>query len=335
MNSIAFSCIVDRPPYLMAQTYVWVKCLLDIRKVRPESIFVHATGIADPEFLPWLESLGVQVVRVAPFDPRSPHCNKICQLDTFADAKFDQVVLMDCDTAFVGDAPIPRGEPVAGKIVDNARPPESVLAGVFKAAGLGEPNWVEVSLPKGDDQRRSDCNNLNGGLYILDGGLVAKLNPVWRKWATWCLDNRDSFAQFARGPIARPSGNPADGSMAFPRVEGRPLVPVDQVSCALALRELGVSTRQLSIEWNYPTYSAALPDVTPQILHYSRHFDPPFKLHKTGIARPDRAIDDLNARIGAFLASDSARWVAKPAKSSWTRQVLGFLRSGSSPTSIQ
>ena len=334
MDSIAFSCIVDRPPYLMAQTYVWVRCLLDIQKIDPKNIFVHATGIADSEFLPWLESLGVNVVRVAAFDPRSPHCNKICQLDTFDDGRFDQVVLMDCDTAWVGVAPIPRGEPIAGKIVDNARPPETVLAGVFRAAGLGEPNWVDVSIPKGDDYRRSDWNNFNGGLYILEGRFASKLNRAWRTWATWCLDHRDSFAQFARNPVARPSGNAADGSMAFPRIEGRPLVPVDQVSFALALRELGVVAGQLPIEWNYPTYSSSLPDVAPQILHYSRHFDPPFKLHKTGIPSPDRAIDSLNARIETFLAQDSARWVAKPDKTSWTRQVLDFLRIGSSPTAV-
>jgi hypothetical protein len=335
MNSIAFSCVVDRPRYLMAQAYVWVRCLLNIQKVPPENIFVHAVGIADPDFLTWLRSLGVNVVRVQPFDPRSPFCNKLCQLDTFADGKFDQVVLMDCDTAWIGDAPIPRGEPIAGKIVDNARPPESVLAGIFRAAGFREPNWIEVSVPKGDDHSKSDCNNLNGGLYIVEGRFVSKLRSAWRAWAIWCLDNRDSFAEFASSPVTRPLGNPADGAMAFPRVEGRPLVPVDQVSLALALRELGVSAGQLSIKWNYPTYSQELPNVTPYILHYSRHFDPPFRLHKTGIPMPDRAINALNAKIETFLAQDSTRWIAKPHKGKWRRQFFDFLRFRSPSTSIQ
>ena len=330
MNSIAFSCIVDRPRYLMAQCFVWVNCMLEIQKLPPASLFVHVTAVADPEFLTWLESLGVNVVQVPAFDSRSPHCNKICQLRSFAERKFDQVVLMDCDTAWIGDAPFLRGEPVAGKIVDNARPSESVLTALFRAAGLGEPDWIEVSIPKGEDYRRSDRNNFNGGLYILDGQLATKLDPLWRKWATWCLDRRDSFGvSDSDGQLSR-----VDTSMAFPRVEPRALA-CDQVSFALALRELGISGAQLPIEWNYPTYSPTLPNVTPQILHYSRHFKPPFKLRKTGISRPDQAIDALNVRIEEFLGKHSARWVTNPERANWTRQVFGFLRGGSSSTLIE
>lgn len=95
MKSIAFSCIVDRPRYLMAQCFVWVNCLLEIQKVPPESIFVHVTAVADPEFLPLVESLGVNVVRVTSFDLRSPHCNKIWQLKTFADRNFEMPLVME------------------------------------------------------------------------------------------------------------------------------------------------------------------------------------------------------------------------------------------------
>ena len=331
MNSTAFSCVIDQPRYLMAQCFIWVNCLLVIQKVAPKSIFVHVAGVSDPEFLPWLESRGVNVIRVTPFDPRSPHCNKICQLDTFADGTFDQIVLMDCDTAWIGDRPIPRGEPVAGKIVDNARPPEKVLASVFRAAGLSEPSWIEVSIPKGTGHCKSDWNNFNGGLYILDGRFAAKLNIAWRKWASWCLDHRDSFGE--NDLDGKPQGNIVDYSMAFPRVEAKALV-WDQVSFALALRELDVLGTQLPIEWNYPTYSHALPDVTPQIVHYSRHFKPPFKLRKTGIPRPDRAIEALNLKIEEFLATHSTRWVANLDRASWKRQVFDFFRGGS-PKSLQ
>jgi len=266
-------------------------------------------------------------------------------------------MLMDCDTAWVGYAPLPRGEPVAWKIVDNCRPPENVFAGIFQAAGLREPNWVEVSIPKDDGHRNSDWNNFNGGLYILDGRFVAELSPVWRAWATWRLDRLDLFGEFARDLLAgssdlsddagvparsvrhrpaspRRSGRVATGSIAFPRIGKRPLVTTDQVSFALALRELGVLGRQLPIEWNYPTYSPVLPDVTPQILHYSRQVEPPFKLCKPGIPSPDRAIDALNGRIEAFFATHSTRWAAEPVKASWKRQVLDFFRGGSL-TSIQ
>jgi hypothetical protein len=124
-----------------------------------------------------------------------------------------------------------------------------------------------------------------------------------------------------------------DSSMAFPRVEPRALF-WDQVSFALALRELGVLGRLLPTEWNYPTYSPTLPDVSPQILHYSRHFKPPFRLRKTGVPSPDRAIETLNARIEDFLAAHSMRWVTNPDNVGWKKQVLDFFRGGSPTTSI-
>ena len=88
MNSLAISCIVDQPRYLMAQSFIWVSCVLDIQKVPPKNVFVHVAGIRDPKFIPWLTSRGVNVVAVAPFDPRNPYCNKLRQLETFAGAGF-------------------------------------------------------------------------------------------------------------------------------------------------------------------------------------------------------------------------------------------------------
>ena len=58
------------------------------------------------------------------------------QLPTFAGTAYDQIVLMDCDTAWVGTAELPIGAPVASRIVDAANPPERILLTTGASAGL-------------------------------------------------------------------------------------------------------------------------------------------------------------------------------------------------------
>jgi 2-polyprenyl-3-methyl-5-hydroxy-6-metoxy-1,4-benzoquinol methylase len=283
-GSIAYSCVLDQDPFMAAQCFIWLNCLLEIKSAPPENIFIHHTGIANADFASWLESRRVNLVKIKPFDARSPHCNKLQQLKTFSQNTFDRVVLMDCDTAWIGRAPLPRGGPMAGKVVDLARPSEAILGAIFRQAGFGEPDWIPVSVPMGPGARRTDRNNCNGGVYVLDGTLIPQLNVTWRRWANWCLENRPLFGEFT--------------------------VNVDQVSLALALRELGLAADSLPIEWNYPIQpatvlpTALLPDVTPQIVHYHQNIGTYFKIARIGVAKPDQAIQILNERIGGFLARD-------------------------------
>jgi 2-polyprenyl-3-methyl-5-hydroxy-6-metoxy-1,4-benzoquinol methylase len=185
---------------------------------------------------------------------------------------------MDCDTAWVGNQPLPAGSPVAAKIVDHANPPDAIVSRVFGEAALGEPEWMNASFPLGS-QVRTDCNNCNGGLYIIDGQFVPRLSPLWTKWARWCLDRPDLFADYH--------------------------IHADQLGFALAMRELGERVTHLPIEWNYPTHLPPdfLSDVEPQILHYHRRLTAHCKLEMTGVTGPDRAILALNQRITEFISS--------------------------------
>ena len=63
-----------------------------------------------------------------------------------------------------------------------------------------------------------------------------------------------------------------DWSLKRRKLLGEFAIHVDQLSFALALRELGLSADLLPIEWNYPIHlpAAQLPDVTPQIIHFHR-----------------------------------------------------------------
>ncbi len=277
-ESTAYSCVLDQDPFMAAQCFIWLNCLLEIQSIPPENIFLHHTGFASADFAAWLESRHINLVQIKPYDARSPHCNKLQQLKTFSQGTFDRIVLMDCDTAWVGHAPLPRQGLAAGKIVDFARPPEAILAAIFQEAGLGRPDWVPVSIPMEPGAQRSDRNNLNGGFYVLAGTLIPQLDAAWRRWADWCLEHRPLFGEFA--------------------------IHVDQVGFALALRELGMAADLLSMEWNYPSHLPAshLPDVTPQIIHFHRQLGRHGKIERVGLPKPDAAIDLLNQHIESFLA---------------------------------
>ncbi|HZU88582.1 MAG TPA: hypothetical protein VE993_04930, partial [Stellaceae bacterium] len=159
LDSVAFSCVLDKDPLLAAQCFIWLNCLLELQRVPPDQIFVHHTGLDNADFAAWLAARQINLVEIRPYDRRSPHCNKLRQLETFARRRFEHVMLMDCDTAWIGDRPLPLRAPAAAKIVDFANPPEAVLATIFRAAGLGEPAWVDVSFPQGPGARRTDRNN--------------------------------------------------------------------------------------------------------------------------------------------------------------------------------
>jgi SAM-dependent methyltransferase len=278
-HGVAYSCVIDQDPVLIAQCFIWLNCLIEIHAVPCCDIFVHTPDGVAPAFVAWLRQRAVNVVPIQPFDRRNLYCNKICQLETFATGQYAQVILMDCDTAWIGERPLPLGAPASAKIVDLPNPPEAVLRRVFHTSGLGEPDWVELDLAPGPQTPQTDHNNCNGGLYILDGRFVAELGPLWIKWAHWSLDRAELFEQFS--------------------------AHADQVSFALAMRELGARVAHQPIEWNYPTHlpAALLPDVSPQILHYHRHLTEHCRLLPVGQAGPDRAIAALNQHITEFLAA--------------------------------
>lgn len=282
MASHVFSCFVDDDPILKAQAFIWLNCLKRLQKIDPSSIFVHATA-GPSEFLDWLGSENINIIQVDRFDSRNKYCNKIKQLATFCEGTYDQIVFMDCDTAWIGKEKLPLGLPVSARIVDMANPPELVLQAIFIASGLGQPNWWPVSFPRGTGRELSDMNNCNGGLYICAGDFVKELEPRWRFWALWCLDNSHLFKSYHNH--------------------------ADQVSFALATRQLNVRVGHLPMAWNFPTHMPNLlvaeqHDISPQLVHYHRSMTSHLKLKPVGLPSIDFAIDELNRSIAGFISDN-------------------------------
>lgn len=285
-SRVAYSCIVDNSSVMMAQSFIWVTCLLTLRGAAARDVYVHVVDITDRGYLGWLEECGVNVVRREAFDPRNRYCNKLQQLDTFIGSDYASIALMDCDTAWVGNAtPHPHGA-VAAKIVDVANPNEAVLASVFAAAGLGAPDWTAASFPGGPGVNCTDRNNCNGGLYVVDREFLAALAPAWRQWARWCIDRADLLGSYR--------------------------IHADQVGFALAMRALGKNVVPLDLAWNYPTHADwnpkrndahLLPDIAPQILHYHKMLTGHFEIPAIGRAQVDAAIARVNAALRGIFAT--------------------------------
>jgi peptidoglycan/xylan/chitin deacetylase (PgdA/CDA1 family)/SAM-dependent methyltransferase len=107
---------------------------------------------------------------------------------------------------------------------------------------------------------------------------LRKLAPRWRHWARWCLDRTDLIGAFA--------------------------AHVDQVSFALAVRELDARVTLLDLSWNYPIHigtTVKLPHLSPNVLHYHREMTPHMGVKFTEIETVDRAIDSLNTSIASFI----------------------------------
>jgi len=177
-QSTAFSCVLDRDPLRTLQCYLWVSCLIELQAITPENMFVHHSTIENVDFVRWLQSRRVNLIDITTNHGRGPPCNRLRQLQTFSERRYGRVVLTDCGTAWVGDAPLPDDGPAAATRADFAHPPEPVLTTIFREAGLGDPDWVDASFPQGPGARRTDRNNCDGAFCIVAGDLVPPLSAV-------------------------------------------------------------------------------------------------------------------------------------------------------------
>src|SRR5262249_21496070 len=123
------------------------------------------------------------------FHPLSPHCNKIQQLETFRQTNYRRAVLLDCDTAVIGDLDLPNSTPIGASIVHYGNPPAGVLAAIFEEAVGGPPDWVPAALARNGRREPTDRNNCNGGVYICDAGFITDLEDAWRSRALWSLEH--------------------------------------------------------------------------------------------------------------------------------------------------
>jgi hypothetical protein len=268
------SCVVDEHPRFHLEALRWYASLTRVAGVDPSDLVVHAVGSGPSEVLDLLARRGVEVRTIEPFDPRSPHCNKIAgALRLAEDVGGGTVVLCDADTAVLEDPRrlAPRPGSVLGKLVDAPVPSLDALEQIFATAGLARPPLAVLPWRPG---ATTVMGNFNGGLYVLDGGTLPAVAAAWARWARWLLDRRELLGK--------------DG------------IYVDQVAMALGLAETEVEPVTLDARWNVPIHDPTnLPGdgTDPAIIHYHQQVDRWAMIRPSSIPSVDRAIAIVNVAV--------------------------------------
>ena len=251
-----WSCVLDDRPAAWSACVAWLATALGPGGIAASDLVVHHVAPLRPDIAALCTALGVRTVAVAPFDARSPRCNKLRQADTAFDAQ--RVVLMEADMAFTARLPLEQVvAPVAGKLVDAAHPPLQVLQRVFGAAGLRMPERCAHAGRDADD-RPADFDtcmgHFNSGLYVIDAAALRDtLGPAWTRWARWLLDRAGLLERWR--------------------------TQVDEVAFALALADCGLPAQALPGAWHAPTHMRLAPSTPPPIvLHHRGQLDPHMRL---------------------------------------------------------
>jgi hypothetical protein len=316
------SCVIDEHPRFHLEALRWYAALTKLAAVDPTDLVVNVVGGGHAEVLDHLAGRGVEVRTIEPFDPRSPHCNKIAgALRLAEDVGNGTIVLSDADTVMLEDPRrlLPRPGTVLGKLVDAPVPRLEALEQIFATAGVARPSLV--TLPWRPDST-TVMGNFNGGLYVLEGSSLPDLAVTWARWARWLLDRRELL--------------------------GREGVYVDQVAFALALAETGIEPVALEPRWNVPIHDPTnLPPegLMPALIHYHQQVDRRGMILPTGIASVDRAIAAVNVAVRTVwdetpVPETYRKWLtlsgfrrepAPATESAWSAvaQSLAYLRPGS------
>jgi SAM-dependent methyltransferase len=273
------SCVLDTHPRFHLEALRWYATLRRFAGVDSSSLVLHVVGLEARHEVPdFLRSEGVVVRPVAPFDPRSPHCNKIAGALSLArqpPCGDETCVLTDTDLVLFDDPrtiDLPR-ESLGMKVVDWSLPEISVLRHVFHAAGLPLPPERPVGLRPTETTLRG---NGNGGLYVLHRSLLPTVADAWSRWARWLLDE----------DALRKACDPHS----------------DQVALALAIAAEGISLHDLDVSWNTPIHFVEdLPRLPtpPHALHYHRRTTAQGEIRPTGDPVIDSRVEQANAATAA------------------------------------
>ena len=269
-----YSCVVDASPVFYFQAWGLVHSLMKHAQVEPLQIFVHYTEDVDTYFIEALLGLGIKLIPIQRFGD-GKYCNKIAQLETPELKAAACVFLMDTDMIVLDELwELYTPEMIGGKVVDLANPDLATLQQIFDRAGFQNyPPLVDVDC--GSEQTFQ--NNLNGGLYVVPGNLIATLSERWKKWALWLLEHIELLQKVGK--------------------ENH----VDQISFALATHDLSIPIHNLTKKYNYPVHLPIAKTGYPVVLHYHRN------LSKVGLIEVEgdcdsafqSAVQAANALIGA------------------------------------
>lgn len=275
-ESIIFSCVLDNHPKFFQQVLLWVLSLTKYAGQSPSTLVVHIVEGCPHDWINVLDATGVHIRHIEPFDPRSPHSNKIQQLRTELLYQYDIAVLCDTDIVFCSNIQgLLHNDAVQARIVDVANPPLDIWKDIFNSAKFpADPAAVNAQF----DETETYEFNFNGGFYVIPQRYLSTISIDWEKWAHWLIDRREILRQWS--------------------------VHVDQVAFGLAIYENNIPIKPLPEHINVPTHCPGFfdtrkLDVEPAVLHYHSAVDASGNLKTTGATAVDKSVGIANSLINS------------------------------------
>lgn len=272
------------------QARLCLSSFISVGGLKPSQILVHRIEGSRTDLDRDLLRIGVRRLEVPA--PKGPFksLEKLVQLQTLVRAKTDRIVLFSPGMLATRHIDVPWPDTLAGKLVDAPRPDLAVLETLFRTAGL--PFGATVGMTVGDTGKkaRTHHNNLNNRFLVFSTSAFKHIAKSWQKWAQWLVVNRGL----------------TDG------VEPQ----ADQVSLALALSELKMTSDLLDMSWNFPAHMPAslLKDRETRFVFCHRHIDEQGLAQPTGLPKIDKALADINAAHKRFWADLERKPAGSPQK---------------------
>jgi len=274
-EGLVIGCVTENRPPMLAQAARLVRSIrwFGGALVRAR-VWVCAVEGIDPAARRDLESYGAEVRIVPRFDPRSPSGNKLQFLTAGLAEGADALLLVDCDTAVVGDPlPLLAAGALQARVADVPSVTADVFARLFPHFGLPLP------------RRRYTTTLLatptllycNSGCVFLPAFLARDFVPAWREYNRRILDVLDLL-----GPCARHH---------------------HQAAFSLAHAACPVPFAEPPVAFNYPLHMTHLerpPEVLagdPVVLHYHDLVDGDGCLLPSPYPRAQARIAALNRRL--------------------------------------
>lgn len=211
-----------------------------------QKLTAHFVGSIQNDVKAELEEIGVDVRVVEPFDPRSPHCNKIRMLELEDD--FDILIALDCDTVVVRDFSSEiNPEFFQAKPVNNDPLTIHQWVRLFSFFGLECPkDRVETTGVK----QLVTVPYFNSGVLSIPKQYVARLRDAWEKYALLLMDNYHKMGEI-----------------------GKRKYFADQHALSLALVAENIPYKEFPVEMNFSTPVKMKPKFIPNKMHpYIFHY---------------------------------------------------------------
>lgn len=283
-QDILIGCVAENLPRSLAQAR---RLALSLRwfggSLAGARMLVCVVGGIAPEEQAALERAGAEVRIVERFDPRNGSANRLQFFPEALSTDARGLLLLDCDTAFVGD-PLPHLTAGAfqAKIADVASVTHEAFVRLFRHFGLPlPPRRYRPTL-----ERERTILYCNAGVVFLTREVALEFTPVWREWNVRILDSLELL-----GPCAH---------------------HCHQASLSLALAAHPVPFDEAPAALNFPLHlrpqpaPAALLAADPVILHYHDEIDAAGCLLPSAYPRAQERIEALNRRLRAASAVSDA-----------------------------